>query len=53
LPQGTLVFVAIYLLIGGYVVLAGGEYVDAQRLKRIDRVPGVRKVVEMKLVPVP
>lgn len=53
LPQGTLVFVAIYLLIGGYVVLAGGDYVDAERLKRIDRVPGVRKVVEMKLVQVP
>jgi hypothetical protein len=52
LPQGTLVFVAIYLLIGGYVVLAGGDYVDAERLKRIDRVPGVRKVVEMKLVQV-
>lgn len=50
LPQGVLVFVAVYMLIGGYVVLAGGDYVDAERLKRIDRVPGVRKVVETKLV---
>lgn len=50
LPQGQLVLAAVYILIGGYVVLAGGDYVDAQRLKRIDRVPGVRKLVETNLV---
>lgn len=52
-PQSVLFLAAFTLLVGGYVVLAGGDYVDAQRLKRIDRVSGVRKVVEMKLVPVP
>ena len=40
LPQGVLVFVAVYMLVGGYVVLAGGDYVDAEKLARIDRVPG-------------
>ena len=49
LPQGQLVLAAVYILVGGYVVLAGGDYVDAQRLKRIDRVPGVRKLVETNL----
>jgi len=53
LPQGVLVFVAVYMLVGGYVVLAGGDYVDAEKLARIDRVPGVRKVIEMKLVQAP
>jgi hypothetical protein len=49
LPQSQLVLAAVYILVGGYVVLAGGDYVDAQRLKRIDRVPGVRKVLETEL----
>ncbi|OQB00634.1 MAG: hypothetical protein BWY25_01751 [Chloroflexi bacterium ADurb.Bin222] len=53
LPQGVLVFVAVYMLVGGYVVLAGGDYVDAEKLARMDRVPGVRKVIEMKLVQAP
>ena len=53
LPQGALVFVAVYMLVGGYVVLAGGDYVDAEKLARIDRVPGVRKGIEMKLVQAP
>ena len=48
-PQGRLVLAAAYILVGGYVVLAGGDYVDAQNLKRIDRVPGVRKVLETNL----
>jgi hypothetical protein len=49
LPQGQLVLAAVYILVGGYVVLAGGDYVDAQNLKLLDRVPGVRKVVETNL----
>jgi hypothetical protein len=48
-PQGRLVLAAAYILVGGYVVLAGGDYVDAQHLKRIDRVPGVRQVLETNL----
>jgi hypothetical protein len=49
LPQGRLLTAAAYLVLGGYVVLAGADYVDAQRLERLDRVPGVRQVVETNL----
>ena len=49
LPQGRLLTAAAYLVLGGYVVLAGADYVDAQRLERLDRVPGVRQVVEANL----
>jgi hypothetical protein len=50
LPQGKLLLAAVYILLGGYVILAGGDYVDARRLEELDRVPGVRRVVEMNLV---
>jgi hypothetical protein len=49
LPQGRLLTAAAYLVLGGYVVLAGADYVDAQRLERLNRVPGVRQVVETNL----
>lgn len=49
LPQGRLLMAAAYLLAGGYIVLAGADYVDAQRLTLFDRVPGVRKIVEANL----
>lgn len=49
LPHGRLLVAAAYILLGGYIVLAGGDYVDAQKLKLLDRVPGVRKVVETNL----
>lgn len=45
LPQGRLLMAAAYLVLGGYVVLAGADYVDAQRLDRLNRVPGVRQVI--------
>jgi hypothetical protein len=41
---------AAYLIITGYAVLAGADYVDAARLKILNRVPGVRQVVETSLV---
>ncbi len=50
LPQGTLLVAAVYVALGAYVVLAGADYVDAKRLKLLDRVPGVRQVVETKLI---
>ncbi len=50
LPQGTLLVAAAYIVLGGYVVLAGADYVDARRLRLLDRVPGVRTVVETKLL---
>ncbi|MGD1994902.1 MAG: hypothetical protein PVI59_17040, partial [Anaerolineae bacterium] len=49
LPQGRLLAAAAYLVLGGYVVLAGADYVDTQRLERLNRVPGVRRVVEAHL----
>ena len=48
-PQGKLLMAAAYIVIGGYVVLAGADFVDAPNLRWLDRVPGVRRVVEMNL----
>ena len=45
LPQGRLVMAAAYMLLGAYVVWSGGDYVDARRLERLNRVPGVQRVV--------
>jgi hypothetical protein len=53
LPQPR-VFVALgYILVGGYVVLCGGDYVDAPRLRMLDRIPGMRRVAERHLLPSP
>jgi len=49
LPQGRLLMAAAHLVLGAYVVLAGGDYVDARRLERLGRLPGVRRVVEGQL----
>ena len=49
-PQGKLLMAAAYLVIGGYVVLTGADFVDAPNLRWLDRVPGVRRVVEANLV---
>jgi hypothetical protein len=49
LPQAKLLLAAVYVLMGGYVILVGGDYVDARSLEKLDRVPGVRRVVEMNL----
>ncbi len=51
LPQGRVLLAALYLIVGGYVVLAGADYVDAQSLKLLNRVPGVRQIVEQNLGP--
>jgi len=48
-PQGKLLMAAAYLVIGGYIVLAGADFVDAPNLHWLDRVPGVRRVVETNL----
>lgn len=50
IPQVTVLIAAAYLALFSYAVLAGADYVDAARLKRLNRVPGVRQVVEMSLV---
>lgn len=49
LPHATMVFAAVYALIGSYIVLVGSDYVDSKHLHLLDRVVGVRRVVESKL----
>ena len=49
LPQGRLLMAATYILVGGYIVLAGADYVDAPALTYLDRVSGVRRQVEVNL----
>jgi hypothetical protein len=46
LPQGTLVLATIYITLGSYVVLVGADCVDAPSLQLLDRIPGVRRLVE-------
>jgi hypothetical protein len=47
-PQGRLLLAATYLLLGSYVVLLGGDCLDAQRLGRLNRVVGVSQLVERR-----
>lgn len=49
LPQGRLLMAAAYILLTTYIVLTGADYVDARRLQLLDRVPGVRQIVETNL----
>jgi hypothetical protein len=46
IPQGKLILAAAHIALGGYVVLAGADCVDSPRIKWLDRVSGVRRVVE-------
>jgi hypothetical protein len=52
LPLSRLLVAAVYILLGGYVVLSGADYVDAQKLTLVARVPGVREIVESNLASV-
>jgi hypothetical protein len=49
LPQGQVLRAALFILLAAFVILSGADYVDAPKLKLIDRVEGVRKVVEAAL----
>jgi hypothetical protein len=49
IPQAAVLLAAAYIAITGYAVLAGADYVDAERVKLLNRVPGVRQVVEQAL----
>lgn len=49
LPQGRLLLAAAYILLGGYIVLAGADFADARRLKWLNRTPGVHQVVVQRL----
>ncbi len=49
LPYGRVLLAAAYIVLAAYVILAGADLVDAPKLKGLDRVPGVRKIVETNL----
>jgi hypothetical protein len=49
LPASKLILAGVYMILGVYIVVAGGDYVDAPRLQFLNRVPGVRQVVEVRL----
>jgi hypothetical protein len=45
-PQGKLVMAVAYVALGGYIIFLGADYVDAPRLQGLDRVPGIRRIIE-------
>lgn len=49
LPMVELATAAVYLSLVGFIIYTGSDYVDAPRLERIGRVPGVLRVVETGL----
>lgn len=49
LPAARLLFAAAFVALAAYAVLAGADYVDSRRIRLLDRVPGVRRVVEARL----
>jgi len=49
LPQVVVLMAAAYIVLAAYAIFAGADYVDAQRLRILNRVPGVRAVVEENL----
>ena len=49
LPASKLLLAGVYMVLGVYIVAAGGDYLDARRLQFLNRVPGVRQVVEIRL----
>lgn len=49
IPQIELASAAAYFVLLGYVAYTGGDYVDAPRLEKLGRVPGVYHVVEAAL----
>lgn len=52
LPHPKVLLGAAYILLAAYVILCGADYVDAPQLRLLNRVPGVRQVVEGHLVTV-
>lgn len=45
LPQGRLIAAVVFIGLGGYIVLAGADFVDSPRLTLLSRSPGIRTVV--------
>jgi hypothetical protein len=53
LPSGVLLMAGSYLVLGAYIIATGGDYVDASHLEFLNRVPGVRQIVETRLTIAP
>lgn len=49
IPNAPLLLAVLYLVLAGYVVFLGADYLDAPRVGWLDRVPGVRRVIELNL----
>lgn len=49
LPASKLILAGVYMVLGVYIVAAGGDFIDAPHLRFLDRVPGVRRAVEIRL----
>jgi hypothetical protein len=49
IPNGTLLVLTMYVALGGYIIVSGADYVDAPRLTFMERVDGIRQVVEDNL----
>ncbi|NES80447.1 MAG: hypothetical protein F6K10_02765 [Moorea sp. SIO2B7] len=49
IPQGELAIASFCLLLASYVILLGGDYVDSPNMTHLDRVAGVRRIVETNL----
>jgi hypothetical protein len=49
LPHPRVLLGAAYILVAAYVVLCGADYVDAPQLRLLNRVRGVRELVEANL----
>ena len=50
LPQAQLLMAAGYIAVAAYVILAGGDAVDAPSLKQFDYTPGVVEILKARLV---
>jgi hypothetical protein len=49
LPEGGWLLAAAFIALTGYIVLAGADFLDAPGYQPLDRVPGVRHIVEQAL----
>ena len=53
MPQAQLLLGATYILLCGYVIFAGADFVDAPKMPRLDRIPGPRRILTGSLPPAP
>ena len=50
LPYGPLILGTVYVGLRAYIVLLGADYVDAERLKLLNRVAGVSRIVKANMI---